>query len=250
MKIIITGTKNSETPEKLSKHIKNCEYKYQLNEEDEKYFIVNYGRINVNGDLNKKIITNKLLQFELFKKAELNVPQIYSLHNFNTIDKKIFPVMARKIKHARGSDIIFLRSKSSMKKRWKRVQKRDFLVQYIPKKIEYRLHVLGDDIIDISEKIHSPKALEENLYIHPHVWSKERGWTLQTIENKELEIIKDLAIKAVKSLQYNFGAVDMILGNDEKYYILEVNSAPRLNKVRRRLYAKFFRQKEKEKRNV
>lgn len=250
MKIIITGTKNSETSTKLAKHLRNCESKYKLDDKDKNQFIINYGRTNIKGNINKKIITNKLLQFQLFKEAGLNIPEIYSLNNFNSIVENIFPLMARKIKHARGNDIIFLQSKHSMKKRWNRVKKRQFLVQYIPKKIEYRVHVLGEVIIDISKKIHSPKAIEENTYIHPHIWNKERGWTLETIDDKELTTIKDLSIRAVKSLNYDFGAVDIILGNDEKYYILEVNSAPRLNKTRRRLYAKFFRQKEKEKYNV
>ena len=133
-----------------------------------------------------------------------------------------------------------------MRKRWNRVKKRNFLVQYIPKKSEYRVHVLGDKAINVSQKIHSPSAIEENRFIHPHVWSKERGWTLQTIEDNELTTIKELAIRAIEALDYDFGAVDIILGNDNKFYILEVNSAPRLNIVRRRLYAKFFRQKEKE----
>ncbi|KKM76035.1 hypothetical protein LCGC14_1384150, partial [marine sediment metagenome] len=197
-------------------------------------------------------ITNEKLKpkfDDMVKEAGINVPKIFILNKktkYRCFDENIFPLMARKLKHARGSDIIFLKTKSSMEKRWDRIKNRDFLIKYIPKKYEYRIHVLGDKVVNVCKKIHSPKAVEEGDYIHPHVWSKDRGWTLQTIEEEGLIEIKVLAINAIEVLGYDFGAVDLIQGKDEKYYILEVNSAPRLNKTRRKIYVKFFRKKEKE----
>jgi len=249
MKIFIVGTKNSETPAKLAKHLKNSSAGYKISDTEEDSFIINYGRSNIESDLNNDLVLNKIDQLEILKEAGINVPKIFILNKktkYRCFDENIFPLMARKLKHARGSDIIFLKTKSSMEKRWDRIKNRDFLIKYIPKKYEYRIHVLGDKVVNVCKKIHSPKAVEEGDYIHPHVWSKDRGWTLQTIEEEGLIEIKVLAINAIEVLGYDFGAVDLIQGKDEKYYILEVNSAPRLNKTRRKIYVKFFRKKEKE----
>jgi len=251
MKIFIAGTKKSETPIKLAKHLKNTTAGYEL-VVDDKTFVINYGRKNIIANLNKKLSANKIEQLEVLRENNIPVPKIWTINNdmnHRYFKKITFPLMARKKKHSRGSDIIFLKTRFSMKKRIERIKNRDFIVKYIPKEKEYRVHVLGDVAIEVCEKKHSKKAIENNINIHPHVWSKERGWTLETIESEGLTEIKELAVKAIKALKYDFGAVDLMLGKDNKYYVLEINSAPRLVKHRRIKYAKYFREKEKEYRN-
>ena len=45
-------------------------------------------------------------------------------------------------------------------------------------------------------------------------------------EMREVEDLTKPSIGAVKALGMDFGAVDVILGKDGKYYVLEVNSMP------------------------
>lgn len=245
MKIFIQGTRNSETPEKLAFHLKDCESGFEIPEGD--YFVVNYGLYKRNANLNKTLVLNKKEQMELLRNGGINIPKVYTFPNQTTlISREIpllyFPLLARKIKHAKGTDIIFLDSRLSLRKRSKRVRNRDFFVEYIPKKTEFRVHVVGDSVINVSKKIKS----ENSEFHHPHVWSSVKGWTLETYEGEKVESLSELALKTIKILNYDFGAVDIIVGEDDKYYVLEVNSAPRLNRTRRKLYTKFFRAKEKE----
>ena len=245
MKIFIQGTRNSETPEKLAFHLKECEFGFEVPKED--YFIINYGLYRRNANLNKTLVLNKKEQMELLRSGGVNIPKIYTFYNQRSlisrdIPKTYFPLLARKTKHAKGTDIIFLKSRFSLRKRSKRVRNRDFFVEYIPKQKEFRVHVVGETVINVSKKIQS----ENSEIHHPHVWSSVRGWTLETYEGERVEKLSEIAIKAIKILNYDFGAVDIIIGKDEQYYVLENNSAPRLNRKRRNLYVKYFRKKEKE----
>lgn len=239
MKIYILQTKNSETAPRLATHLKNSESGYDYPEE--KCFVINYGRITNKTNLNSGIICNKLSQLTKLRLAGLNVPHTWIL-NPEDFPKHVFPLLARKFKHFKGNDIIFLRSKRSLYKRLRRVKKRNFFVEYIDKKAEFRVHVLGDEVLNICQKVPS----EKTTIHHPHVWSSVKGWTLINYNGEYSKALAELGKKAVNALNYDFGAVDIGLNKNGKFYIFEVNSAPRLSKTRRKFYAKFFRQKERE----
>lgn len=244
----ILGTKRGETAERLSVHLKNCTTITKLSDLPEDVnFSVNYGRKGVNdiADLNPTLITDKLVQLQKFKEAGLNVPIVYPIPNtVFDIERGVFPLLARKLKHSKGWDAIFLKRRKSLGRRLKRIKaKRDYLLQYIYKDSEYRVHILGDKCAGVSQKVKD----EEETTHDRHVWSRPRGWIQVDYEGVVDKELKDTARKAIKSLGYDFGAVDIIKGVDGKYYILEVNSAPRLNRRRRKLYASFFRDKYNEK---
>ena len=239
MKIFIKRTKNAQTAPKFVKNLKNCEEGYNVPEGE--YFVINYGRSSRGCNLNNSLILNKKHQLDVLKSKGILVPDIVcERYYFLSISRVLFPLLARKIKHFGGKDIMFLRTRGSMFKRIKRVKKRDFFVKYIPKEAEFRVHVLGDTVVNICKKIHSNKTGEH----HPHIWCNDRGWTLIDYSGEHFEELKELGLKAKNALEYDFGAVDIGLGKDGKFYVFEVNSAPRLNLKRRRLYAKYFREKE------
>lgn len=252
MNIYILQTKNSETAPKLVTHLKNCKSGYNHPTDD--CFIINYGRITNKAHLNNNLTNNKLEQLRKLKAKGFNVPKVLEnvnpkrfsfLHRKDIIKilpRKIFPLMARKERHFKGKDIIFLKSRPSLWKRFKRIITREFFVKYIPKEAEFRVHVLGDNVPNICQKVPS----ENTTNHHPHVWCSPRGWTLVDYDGKYSKELTDVAIRATKALGYDFGAVDIGLGKDDKFYIFEINSAPRLSKTRRKFYATYFRQKEKE----
>lgn len=97
---------------------------------------------------------------------------------------------------------------------------------YIPKKAEYRVHVFNGEVIDIQQK--RKKRGFEN----------ERDTRIRNLVNGYVYCrdginppggIHDLAVRAVRSLGYLYGAVD-IIHNEKKgqCYVLEVNSRPGL----------------------
>ena len=122
------------------------------------------------------------------------------------------------------------------------MSKRHFIVKYVPKAEEFRVHVLGDNIGGISQKVRNETHPSPN----PHVWSRDRGWLQIDYNGRYSEQLKDLGIRAIKALQLDFGAVDIMLGRDGIFYVLEVNTAPRLNRRRRKIYCQFFREKYRE----
>lgn len=97
---------------------------------------------------------------------------------------------------------------------------------YIPKKAEFRVHVFGDQVIDIQQK--RKKRGFEN----------ERDTRIRNIQNGYVycregivppEGIQDLAVAAVKACAYQYGAVDIIWNEkQDKCFVLEVNSRPGL----------------------
>ena len=244
MKIFILGTsEKAETIFKLAKHLKECEAGFVLPENYQEYFIISYGKYSPYSNLNKNLCFNKFLALKKLAMANIPIPKIIYTPNPKLIPKHEFPLIVRKFHHYGGKDAIFLKTKKSMLKRLKRVKKRDYFIKYVPKKAEFRVHVLGEEIGNISQKEpYDPEAVTP----HPHIWSYSRGWTIRDYDGEYNEILSEIAIKSVKALGYDFGAVDIILGQDNKFYVLEVNSAPRLCRKRRRIYAKFFRKKERE----
>lgn len=97
-------------------------------------------------------------------------------------------------------------------------------VQYIPKKEEYRLHVHNEKVFFIQRKARN-KAIPDD----------EVNWKIRNHGNGFIfahkgvdvpEEAKQAAITAVAFLGLDFGAVDIILGTDGEWYVLEVNCAP------------------------
>ena len=246
----IIGTKKGETAIKLAKTLKNCEGGYDYPFEED--FYVNYGRIDVRNiaNLNARLINNKLLQLRKMRESnsDVNVPYYYEFYDRRSllsVPNSFFPCIARKYYHTKGKDAIFLKTKFSLRRRLNRVlRRRNYLVKYIPKRAEFRVHVLGREIAGVSIKVKNREVSEH----HPYIWSRERGW-IQLDYNSDgryYNELSDIAVKCCEIMGYDFGAVDIMLGKDGLFYFLEINSAPRLNLRRRRLYAKFIRKKWKE----
>ena len=232
--MFIVGPEKRETSERLAKRMKcKCDKEY---EGDGKEFIINYGGKCKIANLNTKIRFNKLRAFRILKKAEVPVPDIFN--KYARIPEECYPVLTRRKYHARGEDIIFINNKEEMNEMDR--EEIDFIVKYIQNKAEYRVHVLGDIIASISKK----KKRNEDADIH--VRSFENGWTHREYHGMHYFKLAELGKKAKNALGYDFGSVDIILGNDNKFYVLEVNSGSKLNKKRRIIYAKYFKQKEQE----
>ena len=231
------STRKGETAVNLAFHLKNCEGGYQP--PNDCNFLVNYGRTDMSGraNLNERLINNKYTQIIKFKESGLRAPNV-SLIDWNRSRAYTYPVIARKYFHCKGKEAIFLKNRVSWLRRRKRVATRHYFIQYIPKETEFRVHVCGNGVIGISTK--TPAG---DMQQHPHIWSRDRGWYQIEYNGQHNNALRDLGIRAVRALNYDFGAVDIMLGRDGQFYLLEVNSAPRLNRRRRKLYCEYFRKK-------
>jgi hypothetical protein len=100
----------------------------------------------------------------------------------------------------------------------------DFYVTALPYGREFRLHVVNDAVILASLK--SAKRGVNTSHIQR---SHDRGYKLEPVEDLDTgQEIRLNAIRIVKALGLDFGAVDVYETPDGTQYILEVNSAPGL----------------------
>lgn len=96
--------------------------------------------------------------------------------------------------------------------------------QYVKKSAEYRVHVFCGKVIHVQEK-RKRKGEAVNHKIRNH----ENGWVFCTNGVDILEEGKTAAVQAIEELGLDFGAVDLIYNkHHQKYYVLEVNTAPGL----------------------
>lgn len=112
-------------------------------------------------------------------------------------------------------------------------------VEYVAKKQEYRVHVFNEEVIDIQRKARKKEVADENV-----------NWKIRNLDGGFIYArdfapedlpkgIQQMAVRAVKALGLDFGAVDVIYNQkQEQVYVLEVNTAPGLQGTTLEAYAK------------
>ena len=98
-------------------------------------------------------------------------------------------------------------------------------MRYIPTEREYRIHVFKNEVIAMSEKRMTDHCTSL------HIRNFETGWVFHYLDGVAPEI-SNLAKSAVSCLGLDFGACDIIKSVSGNLYVLEVNTAPSLVKVR------------------
>jgi hypothetical protein len=98
--------------------------------------------------------------------------------------------------------------------------------EYIPKRFEYRFHVLNNKVIDVQEKRkRRGHASERNTRVR----NLRNGYVYCRDVVSPPDGAADLAIRAVAACNYLYGAVDIIYNEKRnQVYVLEVNSRPGL----------------------
>lgn len=100
-------------------------------------------------------------------------------------------------------------------------------VKYIPKKDEYRVHVINGEVVGVRRK-----ALKSGLdkgIVNWKIRNLDNGFIFQMNDfTPEPEVLEE-SVKVFSALPLDFGAVDVIYNKyRKKAYVLEVNTAPGL----------------------
>ncbi len=210
--------------------------------------------------LNSKAITDKFAQLAWLEHCGVNAVNIvdsvidiedeflfdYCIMTMNRNPRDNGILLGRKRSHTQGKDIVVIRGTiGEINELKKKFVKCDYVVDFIDKTREFRVHVLGGRWVSISEKKRDA-ALPPATGKAKYVWAKRNGYPHFVLsENDPIRpLVGSIAVKAAKALHFDFGAVDVILGEDGKLYVLEVNSAPCLNDRRIALYARYFLEQE------
>jgi hypothetical protein len=144
-----------------------------------------------------------------------------------------YPIIGRTEQHVSGSGFYMCLQKRDIQLCRQKV---GYFMQHIPIKNEYRVHIFYGKPIRVSKKVAKTSA-------DKWIRTNSKGWSFKDIYPRQIkDTLLQASIDAVRCLGLHYGAVDIIEGEDNKPYILEVNTAPSLNKKGLRLYTEAFKQ--------
>jgi len=159
--------------------------------------------------LNEHLIANKLTQLRKMKEAGVSVPR----HSERVPHDQRTKWLGRAFRHAMANDLR------------RPLANPDYYVEFIPKKREFRVHVINGLVVRMNEKLlRNPDAIADI------VWnSRNCRFSAAIIEPERLKLdLRTIGKAAVAALNYDFGAVDVIWHPERGLFALEVNAAPTL----------------------
>ena len=171
----------------------------------------------LNGNVNQ---FNKLQALGQFRKKHIMIPLTITLeHATNLINLKAGPWFGRNISHAKGKDIKIFETGEEVQ----RLGDKDFYTLYVPHTEELRVWVFQGKAFAIYQKHFKKPGLDN--YKNLECRSELREDLLHTRR------LTEKAAEAVDALKMDFGAVDILHGEDKGYYVLEVNSMPDISSM-------------------
>ena len=198
-------------------------------------FIINYGQRCEYANLNRNVIFDKLAVSLMLNEAKISIPRIFL--KGEAIPDEVFPLLARKRYHSQGRDIIYIHDREQLDNDLEDYMY-DFLVEYVNKTSEYRVHFLRDYDTLVSVKF-NPNGDGD-----PIVRSHQNKWNQINYDREWKDALIELAKKTMDVLGYDFGAID-IIRKGQKLYVLEINTAPGLEDRKLNIYAQYFRTMER-----
>ena len=112
--------------------------------------------------------------------------------------------------------------------------------QYIPKKDEYRIHVVDGKCIFVQRKARKKEVPDEQ--VNWKIRNHGNGFIFAHEGVDAPDVAKRSAIMAVDLLGLDFGAVDIIYNHkQDKWFVLEVNTAPGLEGTTLERYVEAFK---------
>ena len=161
---------------------------------------------------------NKLYTFKLLEKAGVShVPYTTSKESAEGWLKDGATIFARTTHGQGGSGITVVAAGEVL-------PNMPLYTQYVKKKKEFRVHVVGGEAIDVQQKKKKTGSEVTTL-----IWNHDHDYVFCHNDVEEPEELRKLGVAAVAAVGLDFGAVDIIYNEyQNKCFVLEVNSAPGL----------------------
>jgi hypothetical protein len=195
------------------------------------------------------IASNKLLTFRELRAAGVYIPECTedAVEALGWIQGGV-TVVARTILNGHGGKGIVLIDHP------KDMVAAPLYTRYIPKKSEYRVHVIDGCVVDVTRKVlrdDYPDKNNVNWKIRNHdngfIFIRENKNFLDRRGNPLREIdccpgcVRYQAVEAIRALDLDFGAVDVIYNKKSNMaFVLEVNTAPGVADTAAQVYATFL----------
>jgi glutathione synthase/RimK-type ligase-like ATP-grasp enzyme len=176
--------------------------------------IPNYKGLVLNKAEAINICANKKLTRTLLNESGVPVPKMY-----NNVEDIKFPCILRPSHHSQGKNLYFCTDQNKLYiSRLKLFGKDTYLSEYINKDREFGIFIFDGKITSVVEK--------ETINKDAIAWNVAQGnskFVNVKWNDWPLEACK-IAIDAIKVIGLDFGRVD-IIQKENKYYVLELNSA-------------------------
>jgi len=154
--------------------------------------------------------------------------------------EKGITIVERHVLNGHGGQGIRIVSKNAIEEEHRELQKAPLYVRYIPKKAEYRVHIVNGKVIDIAQKVARAEIKPFNWRVRSHnngfVYQRENIMAMLPDE------VVEVALQCMRLTDLDFGAVDVIWNfKHQRAYVLEINTAPGLEGSTVESYANAFR---------
>ncbi len=182
--------------------------------------------------------SNKLKSFELFQEAGVSIPPFFTTKEqaseYLREGRECSIVCRTVLSGHSGVGIVIASSEADL-------VYAPLYTAYVKKQEEYRYHVFMGKVVDIQRKARKMDVPAEE--VNWQVRNLDGGFIFAREGVVENAVASENAIMAVEALGLDFGAVDLIWNKKEdKYYVLEVNTAPGLSGATLEGYAERFKE--------
>lgn len=168
--------------------------------------------------------SNKLKSFELFQEAGVTIPPFFTDYGDAEdwmIDNDGAVVCRTVLNGHSGAGIVIADTVDEL-------VAAPLYTAYIKKQEEYRYHVFMGQVVDIQRKARKRDVPDDA--VNWQVRNLDGGFIFAREGVVASPVASEEAVKAVAALGLDFGAVDLIYNaREDKYYVLEVNTAPGLS---------------------
>jgi len=133
-----------------------------------------------------------------------------------------FPLLLRKDKLSDGEGITFINKEEELKI----LGNEEYYAKFYPSTKEYRVHIYRNKLLGWQEKIY--KGTSEDLV---PIRNNRNNYRFFSLYNNEIPLnLFDISIETIKNLSLDFGAIDILLDETKTYRVIEINSAPNINR--------------------
>lgn len=169
--------------------------------------------------------SNKLKSFELFKEAGVTIPPFFTTKeqaDEYLAENRGSSIVARTVLAGHSGIGIVIGSSAED------IPEAPLYTVYVKKQEEYRYHVFMGQVVDIQRKARKRDVPDDA--VNWQVRNLDGGFIFAREGVVASPVASEEAVKAVAALGLDFGAVDLIYNaREDKYYVLEVNTAPGLS---------------------
>ena len=186
--------------------------------------LLNKKKVVVDDILGKTFISSKVFEASIFNRNKISHPKTYhavNLASWKKILKKVkFPIIAKPVYGQKGQGIIKLENEKSYISLFTKNPKEYLLQEFIRVDGDLRVFIVNNKVLGAIKRFIVPGDFRSNASLGAQA--------IKVIPSKK---IKEIAIKATKSMGYEIAGVD-IIEDKNNLYVLEVNSSPQWQKFK------------------